>query len=170
MRFAYADPPYLGCCGLYDHHHEEPFGCWDDPATHAQLVAYLTDEFDGWALSLHAPSLGTILPLCPPNARVLAWCKTWHQIRPKVPVQYAWEPVIVVGGRKRKNDPMVRDWMACPATRMRGTPGAKPDEFCRWVFDVLGAEPEDEMVDVFPGSGAVGHAWDAWCRQGRLVS
>lgn len=21
MRFAYADPPYLGCCALYDHHH-----------------------------------------------------------------------------------------------------------------------------------------------------
>lgn len=23
MRFAYADPPYLGCCALYDHHHPD---------------------------------------------------------------------------------------------------------------------------------------------------
>lgn len=33
MKFAYADPPYLGCCKLYDHFH--PDGrCWDDVDTY----------------------------------------------------------------------------------------------------------------------------------------
>lgn len=39
MNFAYADSPYLGCCGLYGHRHEAPFGCWDEPETHALLIA-----------------------------------------------------------------------------------------------------------------------------------
>lgn len=37
--------------------------------------------------------------------------------------------------------------------------GAKPAVFCRWVFDLLGAQAGDEFVDVFPGSGGVGRAW-----------
>jgi hypothetical protein len=165
VRLAYADPPYLGCCRLYDHYHPDE-RCWDDPATHRLLVERLSDEYpDGWALSLHAPSLATILPFCPDDARVSAWVKTWHQIRPKVPVQFAWEPVILRGGRKRQNTPMVRDWIATPATRMRGTPGAKPDAFCFWIFDQLGAEPDDEFVDLFAGSGGVARAWDGWRAQ-----
>jgi len=40
--------------------------------------------------------------------------------------------------------------------------GAKPAAFIRWVFDLLGALPGDEFVDVFPGSGGVGRAWDAY--------
>ncbi len=31
--------------------------------------------------------------------------------------------------------------------------GAKPAVFCRWVFDLLGAEPQDEFTDLFAGSG-----------------
>jgi hypothetical protein len=168
VRFAYADPPYLGCCGLYEHYH--PDGrCWDDLETHRALVDRLAADYpDGWALSLHAPSLQAILAACPPDVRVSAWCKTWHQIRPKVPVQFSWEPVILRGGRKRPNNPMVRDWLACPATRMRGTPGAKPDAFAFWIFDQLGMEPEDEFVDLFAGSGAVGAAWDRWRGQSTL--
>lgn len=168
MRFAYADPPYLGCCKVYDHYH--PDGrCWDDIETHALLVKRLSSDYpDGWAMSLSAPSLFDIVPLCPPGARVSAWVKTWHQIRPKVPVQFAWEPVIFMGGRRRVNDPMVRDWLATPATKMRGTKGAKPDAFCFWVFDQLGAEPTDQLDDLFAGSGAVARAWDSWGRQLRL--
>jgi hypothetical protein len=41
--------------------------------------------------------------------------------------------------------------------------GAKPAVFIRWVFDLLGALPGDEFVDVFPGSGGVGRAWAAFC-------
>jgi hypothetical protein len=38
--------------------------------------------------------------------------------------------------------------------------GAKPAEFCRWMFDLLGAEPQDDFVDLFAGSGGVMRAWD----------
>ncbi|WP_170285519.1 hypothetical protein [Microbacterium rhizomatis] len=38
--------------------------------------------------------------------------------------------------------------------------GAKPAEFCRWVFDLLGAEPQDEFSDLFAGSGGVARAWE----------
>lgn len=44
--------------------------------------------------------------------------------------------------------------------------GAKPAVFVRWVFDLLGALPGDEMVDVFPGSGGVGRAWSIYSGRG----
>lgn len=37
--------------------------------------------------------------------------------------------------------------------------GAKPAPFIRWVFDLLGAEPQDDFTDIFPGSGGVMRAW-----------
>ncbi len=51
--------------------------------------------------------------------------------------------------------------------RARGTDparliGAKPAAFCRWIFDLLGAQPGDELVDLFPGSGGVSRAWAAF--------
>jgi hypothetical protein len=44
----------------------------------------------------------------------------------------------------------------------------KPQAYCWWLFDALGAKPGDELVDVFPGSGAVARAWDAYIAQPRL--
>ncbi|MDD7963324.1 hypothetical protein [Microbacterium thalli] len=40
--------------------------------------------------------------------------------------------------------------------------GAKPAAFCRWMFDLLGAEPQDEFSDLFAGSGGVMRAWDTF--------
>jgi hypothetical protein len=37
--------------------------------------------------------------------------------------------------------------------------GAKPATFCRWIFDLLGAQPQDSFEDLFPGSGGVLRAW-----------
>jgi len=49
MRFAYADPPYLGLCAVYAHEHAEG-GCWNELTTHARLIRDLGTEFpDGWA-------------------------------------------------------------------------------------------------------------------------
>jgi hypothetical protein len=57
VKFAYADPPYLGCGKLYAKHHPEAL-IWDDPETHRRLIERLVDEYpDGWAMSLHVPSL-----------------------------------------------------------------------------------------------------------------
>ena len=43
--------------------------------------------------------------------------------------------------------------------------GQKPEPFCRWVFEWLGARPDDTLDDLFPGSGAVVRAWEAWSAQ-----
>ncbi len=166
MRFAFADPPYLGCGSLYAKHHPDALD-WNDPETHRQLISRLTDEWpDGWALSLHEPSLRTILPMCPPDVRVAAACKTFAQIRRGYRVQWMWEPVIFRAGRKTRATPIVRDWLTyntqprCRTTD--GIIGGKPRAFCRWVFDMLGAEPGDTLDDLFPGTGAVGMAWAEW--------
>jgi hypothetical protein len=47
-------------------------------------------------------------------------------------------------------------------TLRRGLTGAKPRAVCRWLFEVAGLEPTDQLVDLFPGTGAVAAAWDEW--------
>jgi hypothetical protein len=157
MRFAYADPPYLGCGRLYAKHHPDAM-IWDDPETHRALIERLSDEWpDGWALSLHAPSLRTLLPMCPDDVRVGAACKAFAQMRP-IRVQYMWEPVIWRGGRTviygNQPEPRIEDRFV----------GKKPLAFCEWVFDLLGAEPGDTLDDLFPGTGAVTAAWHKYTR------
>ena len=166
MRFAYADPPYHGCGKMYEHLHDEA-RTWDDKNTHLALVQRLIDDYpDGWALSCNPRDLAWLLPACPPNARVCAWVKPYHQIRLLVSVQYAWEPVIVTGGRQAKNrKPMIRDWMMSKPTSQTGTPGAKPQAFDHWVLDLLGYQTGDTLDDLFPGSGGM----TAAIAQGRLL-
>lgn len=157
MRFAYADPPYLGCGASHYGEHHPDAARWDDPSAHLELAARLPDEYpDGWALSLNPRDLIWYLPALPDDVRVAAWCKTWHQIRPTT-VQFAWEPVIFYGGRKDpKRSPMVRDWLTCPVTRQTGLKGAKPAAFNQWVLDLLAFDPEqDTLDDLFPGAGGM---------------
>jgi len=94
MRVAYADPPYLGCCRLYEHAHPEgdrPFdgACWDDPHTHEALIEWLVAEFpDGWVLSATSGSLRTLLPMVPSEARTAAWVKPFHAYKKGVRPAY----------------------------------------------------------------------------------
>lgn len=169
MRLAYADPPYPNRSARHYRNHADYAGEVDHPA----LIAQLESEYDGWALSTGAHALADVLALCPagPGIRVACWYKTnaepplnkaalWH---------YSWEPVIVKPARARRG---VRD-VLCAGAPMGTLGGAivgqKPAAFCRWVFDLLGLLPEDEFVDLFPGSGAVGREWEAWRDQLRLA-
>lgn len=157
MRFAYADPPYLGCGKLYAAHHPEAM-IWDDPENHRALVERLCDEFpDGWALSLHVPSLRIILNFCPDDVRVASWVKPFASFKPNVTRAYTWEPVIFRGGRHiPRTDPTWRDHLSEPITLRKGLTGAKPWRFCEWVLDGLGYQPGDELKDFFPGTGVMG--------------
>lgn len=158
MRFAFADPPYLGCGRLYDAHHAEA-RVWDDPAEHRRLIERLSDEYpDGWLFCLSSPSLRTLLPMCPEDCRVGAWVKPFAAFKAGVTTAYAWEPVIWRGGRKRGRDQeTVRDWVSEVITLRRGLTGAKPDAFCEWVLDLLNVnEREDVVDDLFPGTGIMG--------------
>lgn len=156
MRLAYADPPYLGCARLYPEHPEA--GRWDNPAEHAELMAKLDAEYDGWACSLSSTSLQTLLPFAPPGVRIGAWVKPSAAYKRNVRCAYTWEPVIFKPGRDRSADgaPVTRDHLSQPITLQRGLTGAKPEAFCRWVLALLGWLPGDEVTDVFPGTGVLG--------------
>lgn len=155
MRVAYADPPYPGCADRYPEQQE---------IDHAALIQRLGREYpDGWALSTHVPALRMLLPLCPEDVRVGAWVKPFAVFKPNVGVAYAWEPVLFRGGRRRpRTQDTVRDWVAAPITLQRGVVGAKPDAFCYWLFEVLNLRPDDDLDDLYPGSGAVTRAWGRW--------
>jgi hypothetical protein len=169
MKFAYADPPYLGqgkkLYGKYD----TAAAVYDDLEGHKDLIDMLVAEYpDGWALSLSTPSMRQILPLCPANVRVAAWCKSFCAFKKGVRPCYAWEPIIYFGGRNpsnghkhlpplkggKQNTP--KDFLVCPITLRKGLTGAKPEAFCEWVLDLLNFQLGDELDDVFPGTGIMG--------------
>jgi len=152
-RIIYADPPYIG--QAKKHYNSEEV---DHTALIVQLEAY-----DGWALSLSSPTLQEILAMCPTNVRVGAWVKPFCSFKPNVNPAYAWEPVIFKPARARGREKLtVRDWVSANITLMKGLSGVKPEAFALWLFEILGAEPTDEFIDLFPGSGAVSRAWEKW--------
>lgn len=154
MKAAYADPPYLGCGKRYYND-----ATYDDLEAHRELIEGL-GRYDAWAYSLNSTTLQSILPLCPTTVCIGAWVKPFCSFKPNVNPAYAWEPVIFSGGRKRERyEPTVRDYVAANITLKKGLTGAKPLEFSFWVFEMLGLEPTDEFIDIFPGSGMVGRAW-----------
>lgn len=162
MRLGYADPPYPGCAHLYKDHPD-----FAGEVDHVALVKRLNTEFDGWVLHTSSVALAQIAPLVAgEGVRAMAWVKTFAAFKRNVSVAYAWEPVFVKAARK----PIVstrhisRDWVDAPITLKRGLVGAKPEKVCWWAFEMLGARPEDELVDLFPGTGAVTTAWRRWGR------
>lgn len=169
MRFAIADPPYLGCGKLYAQHHADALDC-NDPAWHQALIDRLVAEYpDGWVLCLNSPTLRTILNMCPADVRVGSWVKPFCSFKPGVGVAYAWEPVIFRGGRKRtREQPTVRDWVSENITLRKGMTGAKPEGWTRWALDLLNARRSDVIDDLFPGSCAVQDAITAWRDQPSL--
>lgn len=153
MKFAYADPPYFKMGKkLYGKHHAEA-AVWDGKQAHIDLVNRLVAEYpDGWALSCNPADLKWLLPHTPDRTRVCAWVKTFHPIRP-IAVQYAWEPVLVFGGRaENKGSPMVRDWYRGKPTRLTGLPGAKSNDFNDWILDLLNFKDGDTLDDIYPGT------------------
>lgn len=165
-RIAYADPPYVGCAHLYKDHPD-----FAGEVDHAALIQRLERDFDGWALHTSATptDMATIAPLIPEHARWMAWVKPFAAFKRNVSVAYAWEPVIVRPVRKPvvSKRLVMRDWVAESITMKRGLTGAKPEAVCHWLFEMLGARPEDELHDLFPGTGAVTRAWQTW--QGKFT-
>jgi len=195
LRCAYADPPYPGQALRHYGKNGGPYSGEVAEVDHAQLIQDLERDFpDGWALSTSVPALGELLNMCPkPEAsrkrtwngragvklgtgvRVAAWLRSAGSPFPPSRVMWTWEPVIVRIPHWRQRHPhdFVRDSLVAsqPHGFLGNTiTGQKPVVFCHWIFDLLGLGPDDELVDLFPGSGAVGHAWDSWRRQGNLFA
>ncbi len=131
---------------------------------HAELIQRLESDYDGWVLHTHVPGLKVVLPLLPGSARVMAWVKNFAAFKRNVPVAYAWEPVIVKPARKQvvNGRLTMRDWVECPITMRKGLTGAKPEKVCHWAFEMVAARPEDDLHDMYPGTGAVAEAWRTW--------
>ncbi|WP_338185619.1 hypothetical protein [Jatrophihabitans sp.] len=184
-RIAYADPPYPGMSRRYYADHPDFAGEVD----HGELIGRLSAEYDTWALSTSAAALPAVLALCPPGVAVAAWFRGHRPHRRAASPLNAWEPVIYGGLIRRAQledvshvdelDPpgftpplplgVAQDLPArvdalVHVSRPRLTDpdrvvGAKPAAFSRWLFELLAAQPGDELVDVFPGSGGVARAW-----------
>lgn len=132
MRVAYADPPYIGQARR--HYKSEE-------VDHKELIDMMLRDFDAWALSASSSSLNVLLPLCP---------------------AYTWEPVLFYSSRAKELDTTIKDHIIVSATMKKGLAGAKPIEFCHWLFKLLGMKPGDEFVDLFPGTGVVTRCWEDW--------
>ena len=157
MRFAYYDPPYPGKARLY---RNEP--SFAGEVDHHQLVQNaLAGGFDGWALSTSGRlgALRMLLPLLPDTAIVAPWVKPGGGRPDAYGPHNRWEALLVVPGRRLRTAPA--DFLYAQPARGGGTlVGRKPIAFVAWLFGMLGARAGDTLVDVFPGTGIVGRAWE----------
>jgi hypothetical protein len=168
-RIGYADPPYPGCADLYLDHPD-----YGGEVDHLALISQLQNDFDGWVLHTNVPGLrfmerNRMLP--EDGIRICQWVKPFAAFKRNVSVAYAYEPVIIKAARKPvvAHRVVMRDWIAEPITLKRGLTGAKPEKVCHWAFELVGAEPGDNLVDLFPGTGAVTRAWATYRRQSLMV-
>lgn len=153
-RLAYADPPFPGQADLY---RDQP--SYAGEVDHAELIARLHRDYDGWALSTSERKLKHVLSLCPDGVRTTAWVKPGGRGKTRG-IFNVWEPLIVWPARH--DPPGVPSWFHAHAARGGGDLiGRKPIAFCRYLFRVLGARPGDELADLYPGTGIVGRAWAA---------
>lgn len=105
--------------------------------------------------------------MCPDNVRVAAWVKPFSVFKPNVNPAYSWEPVIFYTPRRRgRLRRTVRDWCSVNITLKKGLVGAKPPDFCFWLFDLLQMEKSDEFFDLFPGTNIVSDCHHRWVDPG----
>lgn len=176
MKVAYADPPYPRQSKRHYRGVTDVNGVtWaGEEVDHGALIDRLRSEYpDGWALSTGSRMLREIWALCPE-----AYCGVW--VKPMAAnknqrICLAWEPVLYVarGGVMEDRGSFVRDWVqASPPIfeqkQLGDIPGEKPQHFCYWLFDLLGMGPDDQLDDLFPGSGAVTTHLESWRRQPRI--
>jgi hypothetical protein len=176
MKFAIADPPYLGRAnrwygetgcgdgyglGKADTHPEAYL--WDNPDTHKNLIQTLFNDYDGFAIALTVHSLSTYMEEIKTNSRngirVMAWIKP-SAVPSGNRIQNVWEPVIIKMPQSRKNykaGKSCKDVLTAHPPR-NGFVGAKPIEWTNWVMDAMGVQGGDTVDDLFIGSGMVSEA------------
>ena len=175
LNVAYADPPYEGESKQHYGSHKDFAGEVD----YAELVRLLAKNFpDGWALSMKQATLRSVLNVCVVElglkVKIGVWCKRNPTLKKNVNPTYAWEPVVFCGGRRRQGDrAFLLDWIDCPATIQRNDGGKlfvgrKPAKFCYWVFGMLGLNGNDELTDLYEGTGSVAWAWKCYKEQTSL--
>jgi hypothetical protein len=133
---------------------------WNDPARHRALLAELVETADGWAIATTLDAAAAVYPPLPVGTRIMVWHKTralptGHRIASTCEAVLTWP---AAGRRSSRGVHQVPDYLTA-APPGRGFAGAKPFAWTRWVLDALGYDPDvDELVDLFPGSGAIAAA------------
>jgi hypothetical protein len=182
LRFAYADPPYPG--QSYRGHAD-----YGGEVDHAELLSRLDryDGWALSTSAAVLPAILGLAVVQDLDVRVAAWIRGARP-HATARLVNAWEPVVYAGGRRftgfRPHPDAagavlwaseaqvgvlhrpVKDVLEGVAPRARPTHpgwpvGSKPPAFCSWVFDLLGAghHPDDELDDLYPGSGIVAWSW-----------
>jgi hypothetical protein len=166
LTFRYDDPPYPGTAKKYYGDQPSYAGEVDHVALIADACArFASGELAGYALSTSGKALRTLLPLFPEGVRVCPWVKAIGVPPRSYGAHNTWEPLIVLGGRRKQ--PGFRDWLCAHPARGGGDlPGRKSLAFCAFLFQQLGLEPGDVLVDTFPGTGVVGRAFAEVSRRG----
>ncbi len=176
MKFAIADPPYLGRAerwygangcgnghgiGKADEHPEAAI--WDSAKAHLDLVHKLETEFDGWAIAMSVHSLSTYMEVVKTDSRngirVMSWIKP-SSVPSGNRIGNTWEPVIVKVPAERRSHgkgKSMKDHLIANSLKS-GFIGAKPPAWTEWVLDAMGFREGDEITDLFNGSGAVMNA------------
>ena len=165
MKFAYADPPYIGQAKRH-------YQCAE--VDHKELIDRLVRGFpDGWALSCSSTSLEEILTICravvgPNKVRIGSWCKSFGAFKRGVRPAYMWEPIVFLGGRNPCNgypaaipekggvQTTPKDFKVEPITLQKGLVGAKPQAVCFWILELLNVRGGDIVIDLYPGTGIMG--------------
>lgn len=180
VKLGYADPPYPG--QSYKHYRDHPD--YDGEVDHSKLLHRLDSEYDGWVLHTSSTALPDILRWTDglvTGYRIMAWVKPFAAFKRNVSVAYTWEPVLIKCARKPvvRHRVVMRDFIEAEAddyigeeilddcvresiVMRKGLTGVKPEKVCHWAFEMMGAEPTDQLDDLFPGSGAVTAAWGTW--------
>lgn len=152
LNLAYADPPYPGLARKYYRKESTYAGEVD----HKKLIKSLL-AFDGWALSTSRHALRAVLCYLPNDVFICPWIKTHRQFKSYGPSNIH-EYLIVKPARRLLNGPP--DALYASAARGGGKlKGRKPIKFVSWLFALLGAMPQDNLTDLFPGSNIVGKCW-----------
>lgn len=172
MRFAIADPPYLGRAdrwygdgtghgrghGRADYHPDAMK--WDSPRAHVSLLDDI-QAFDGWAIAMHESSLSLYLSYAPEDAHVGVWVRG-NAIPTGSRVRALWEPVLyrIPPSRRGRGEGAGEDDVLSAGITHGGFVGRKPEAWTHWLLRLLGVRLDlgDEVSDLFPGSGAVSDA------------
>ena len=194
LRLAYADPPYPGRSARYYRDHPDYAGEVDHAQLLTELSGYdgwaLSTSADALQELLRLCPADVRVAAWHRGARshkdaqgpISAWEPViYYGGRPRLdrylsraaendasPPATRDVPTGAVQGDVSSANQRV-DSLVYPARSRRTDPGrvtgAKPATFCRWIFDLLGAQAGDQFRDLFPGSGGVTRAWMAFVGQ-----
>ena len=179
-KFAIADPPYYGRarrwygsggCGVghgigqADNHPEAHI--WDEPEAHLEMLANLKANYDGFAIATSVMGLNVYLREIDLKQGSGYRMAIWHKPISSPSgsrIRNAYEPVLIYVPKDRrgyKSHARIDDIRSINIEPI-GFIGAKPKAWVWWVLDLMGVNKNEQVDDLFYGSGAVTKAVEEW--------